>query len=86
MRFGTLNVGSLYRAGSPQTVASKLENYNLDPVAVKEVRWVNNGSEPADDYTVFYGNGNANHNLGLGIFIHKGIISAVKREEIIIYK
>jgi hypothetical protein len=37
-----------------------------------------------DDYTVFYGNGNANHHLGTVFFIHKGIISPVKRVEFII--
>jgi hypothetical protein len=29
----------------------------------------------------FYGNANANHRLGTGFFLHKGIISAVKRVE-----
>jgi hypothetical protein len=41
------------------------------------------GSEPADDYTFFYGNGNAEYHLGTGFFICKGIISAVKRVEFI---
>jgi hypothetical protein len=29
----------------------------------------------------FYGNGNADHHLGTGFFVHKGTISAVKRVE-----
>jgi hypothetical protein len=41
-------------------------------VAVKEVRWDEGGSQPADDYTFLYGNGNANHHLGTGFFVHKG--------------
>jgi hypothetical protein len=41
------------------------------------------GSQPAHDYTFLYGNGSANHHLGTGFFIHKGIISAVKRVEFI---
>jgi hypothetical protein len=52
-------------------------------MAVQEVRWENSGSQPADDCTFSYGNGNANHHLGTGFFIHKGIISAVKRVEFI---
>jgi len=27
---------------------------NLDLVAVQEVRWVEGGNQPADDYTFFY--------------------------------
>jgi exonuclease III len=63
MRSGTWNVRSLYRACSMETVASKLETCNLDLVAVQEVRGVKGGSQPADDYTSFYGNENTNHHL-----------------------
>jgi hypothetical protein len=46
LRFETWNVRSLYRAGSLKTVASELAKYkyNLDLVAVHEVRWVEGGS------------------------------------------
>jgi hypothetical protein len=44
-------------------------------VAVQEVRWIEGGSQPADDFTFLYANGNANHHLGIGFVIHKGIIS-----------
>jgi hypothetical protein len=50
-------------------------------VAVHKTRWVGSSNQPADDYAFFCGNGNANH-LGKSFFIHKGIISAVKRVEI----
>jgi hypothetical protein len=36
-------------------------------------------SKPADDCTFFYGNGDANHHIGTGFFVQKGIIPAVKR-------
>jgi exonuclease III len=39
MRFGTWNVRSLYRSGSPTTEARELAIYKLDLVGVQEVRW-----------------------------------------------
>jgi uncharacterized protein involved in tellurium resistance len=78
MRFGTWNVWSLYRVGSLIKVAREIAKNKLDLVRV-EVRWDRGGSEPAGEYTFFYRNGNENHDLGTGLFVHKGIISAVKR-------
>jgi hypothetical protein len=83
MRFGTCSVRILYRAGSLITVASELAKYKLDLVAVQECRWVEDGSQPADDYIFFDGNGNVNHHLGTGYFVHEGIMSAVARLEFI---
>jgi hypothetical protein len=52
-------------------------------VAVQEVGWDSYGSEPPDDYTFCYGNGNDNNHLGTGCFVHKGIRSAFKRVKFI---
>jgi hypothetical protein len=56
----------------------ELAKYKLDLVGVQEVRWEGGGTEPVGEYTFFYGKGN-NYELGTGSFVHKGIISAVKR-------
>jgi exonuclease III len=68
MRFGTWNVGSLYRAGSLMTVSRDLTRYKLDLVGVQEVRWDGSGTEPAGEYTFIYGKGNENHELGTVFF------------------
>jgi hypothetical protein len=47
-------------------------------VGVQEVRWEGGGTEPAGEYTFFYGNGNENHELDTGFLLHKIILSAVK--------
>jgi hypothetical protein len=65
------------------TVSRELSRYRLDLVGVQEVRWEGSFTEPAREYTVFYRKGNENHELGTGFFLHKRIISAVKRDEFV---
>jgi exonuclease III len=73
MRFGKWNIRSLYKEGLLKTEASKLAKYKLDLVAVQEVTWNKDGSQQADNYTFYYGNGNANHHSGTSFFIHQVI-------------
>jgi hypothetical protein len=65
-RFGLWNVRRLYKVGSLMTVSRKLSKFKIDLVGVQEVRWEGGGTEPAGEYTFFYGNRNENLQLGTG--------------------
>jgi hypothetical protein len=52
-------------------------------VGVREVRWDSSGTEPTGKYASFYGKGNENHDLCTRLFVHKRIISAVKKVEFV---
>jgi exonuclease III len=83
MRYGTWNVRSLYRVGSFMTVATEVSKCKSDSVGVQEVRWDRGGTEPAGEYTFFYGKENDNHKLGTGFFVQKRIMSAVTTVEFV---
>jgi hypothetical protein len=83
MRFGTWNVRNLFRIGSLTTVATEMGKYKLDLEGVEEVRLEKGGTERAEDYTFFYGQGNGDYQLPTGLFVHKRIVSAVRRVEFI---
>jgi exonuclease III len=83
MRFGTWNVRSLYRIGSLTTVVRELGKYKLDLVGVQEVRWETGGTERAEDYTFFCGQGIGDHQLGTGFFVQKRIVSAFSKVEFV---
>jgi hypothetical protein len=42
------------------TVSRELAGYKLNLVGVQEVRWEGGGTEPAGEYTFFYGKVNEN--------------------------
>jgi hypothetical protein len=60
-----------YRAGSLRIVGEEISKYTLELVGVQEVRWDGGGTEPAGEYTFFYGKGNENHATVTGLFVHK---------------
>ena len=52
-------------------------------MGVQEVRWDKEDTVRAGDYYFFYGKGNENHQLGTGFFVHRRLVSAVKRIEFV---
>jgi hypothetical protein len=42
--------------------------YKLDLEGILGVRWDRDSTKPAEEYTLFYGKGNENHELGIVFF------------------
>ena len=51
----------------------------MDMVGLQEDRWEGRGTLKSVNFILFYGEGNANHQLGTGFFVHRRIRSAVKK-------
>jgi hypothetical protein len=66
IRFGTWNVGSLYRAGSLVTVSEELSKYVI--FSGVQIRWEGGGTKPAE-YKFFYGKRNENYEPDTRFFL-----------------
>jgi hypothetical protein len=63
------------------TIARELGKYRLDLVGLQDVRWEKGDTERAEECTFFYGQGNGDHQLGTGFFVHKRILSGIRKVE-----
>jgi hypothetical protein len=50
------------------TISKELSKYMLDLMRIQEVRWEGGSTEPAGEYTFFYGKRNENQEFGTGFF------------------
>jgi hypothetical protein len=73
----------MYRAGSLRAVAEETLKYRVDLVGVQEVRWDGGCTEPAGEYTFFYGKGNDDHELGTGFSYIEESYQYLKRVEFV---
>ena len=67
----------------PLQARGELARYKFDIVGVQEVRWDKGGTVRAGDYDFFTEKKNENHQLGTDFFVHRRIVSAVKRVEFV---
>jgi hypothetical protein len=68
MRFCIWNIRTVYRLGSPTTVAGELARYELDLMDIQEIGWDKGATVRAGDYIFFYEKGNENHQLETSFF------------------
>jgi len=82
LRFSTWNVRSLYTSGYLTTAARELVRYKLNLVGAMEVKWDKRGTVK-NRGIIFFFNGKRNEiqQLGTGVFVRHGVVSAVKRVE-----
>jgi hypothetical protein len=55
----------------------------LTSIGYKYGQMEKGGTERAEDYTFFYGQGNGGHQLGTGFFVDKRIVLTVRRVEFV---
>ena len=82
LRIGTWNVRTLYQTGALQVAVRETEKYELDILAIQEVRWENQDSIRQGKYTFYYG-GTQSHDFGTGFLIKNSILQAVQNIEFV---
>ena len=63
--------------------SQEISKNKLYLVGVQEVGWDKGGIVRAGNYNFFYGKGNKNHHLGTVFYVHRRVLSAVKRVEFV---
>ncbi|XP_049792561.1 uncharacterized protein LOC126199676 [Schistocerca nitens] len=71
IQFGTWNVKSLYKTGAAISVVKEIQRYELDLVALQEIRWDDAGSIDVENCTILYGACVRGHLLGTGFCVSK---------------
>ncbi|XP_071037110.1 craniofacial development protein 2-like [Parasteatoda tepidariorum] len=73
MRIGSWNVLSLYTAKALHLLLEQMEQYNIDLIAIQEVKWIGNGTLNKKNHTVLYSCHPKKHIEGTGFIVSKRI-------------
>jgi len=83
LRIGTWNVRTLCQTGALQVAVRETEKYELDILAIKEVRWEGEDSILQGKYAFSFG-GTQRHEFGTGFLINNSILQAAQNIEFVI--
>ena len=70
---GTWNVLSLYRAGAFRLLRDQIDKYKTGIIAIKEIRWIGQGTLEKKYQTIFYSCDRKQHMLGVGFVVKKNL-------------
>jgi hypothetical protein len=73
------DIRSLHSTGALGLVTSEIGKYRMDLVGVQEVRCEDSGTLESNNYTLFYGEGNANHQVGTGFLFISELDQQLKK-------
>lgn len=62
---------SLYRPGALQVLLNEIDKYNIDLMAIQEIRWKGNGILQKRNHTIYYSCHNKYHTFGTGFILNK---------------
>lgn len=73
MRIGTWNVRSMLMAGKMTEVAREMKRYNIEILALQEIRWSGQGAVDKKEYTLYYSGNEKQGRNGTGFMISETV-------------
>lgn len=73
MKIGTWNLRTLYRGGALKNLIEIFTSYNMDLMAVQEIRWLGHSVLEKKNYSFYYSCHDSQHQFGTGFVVSKKI-------------